>query len=175
MILNVNDDQYFETPDAQTVDQELRKLKPDQFAILALAEQDYIQTYHNDDDTYELEYRQGSSEQHFAIADHPASLQLVQETFQAFLNQSENWASAWEWEQIDFESDDFDDCPDGDFYLLNGIEYPKVRIGDERVTCLTETNRCLECDNPSGTFHLPGCEQEECPCCNAKLFDCNCD
>ena len=105
MILNRNDDEYFENPDEQKIRSVLADLPAEEFAILSRFDEVYVQVYHNEDNTYQLEFRNGSYDQHFGADPDLISLQDVQNAFAAFLGGADDWSQAWVWEKIDFDED----------------------------------------------------------------------
>ena len=105
MILNCNDDQFYETPDESVIRDVLAELPPDEFAILSRQGEDYIQVYHNDDGTFQLEFRAGSYDQHFGADPGAIALPDVQNAFAAYLSGEEDWSQRWQWEKIDFDED----------------------------------------------------------------------
>ncbi|MCA9804731.1 MAG: hypothetical protein KC777_22325 [Cyanobacteria bacterium HKST-UBA02] len=55
-------------------------------------------------------------------------------------------------------------------------EQPRRRIlfGSEEMTAGAKWEHCPDCLAPIGTFHHPGCDIEQCPCCNKQAISCNC-
>ena len=108
MILTCNDEDVFELPDAECLREKLSELDYDEFAVLQMTDQYYMQTYHNDDDSWALEYRAGSAEAHYFATNHNG-LEDVMTAFQLYLEKNEEWISKWTWELVDFEDDEFID------------------------------------------------------------------
>lgn len=103
MHLNVNDDRQYERPTLADFQRELASLPVDEFAILAAAEQFYIQTYHNADGTYALEYREGSADDHYEAVetiDDPGDLIRA---FALYYAGDPVWKSIWTWERLELE------------------------------------------------------------------------
>ncbi len=91
MQLNINDDHVLEMPDAVTVRSAIAKLMADQFAVLSLDDDHYIQVFYNDDGTYQLEYRDGSADNHFGTDPDDTTVDDVLNAFHAFLQQTDDW------------------------------------------------------------------------------------
>ncbi len=106
MHLNLNDDQLIEEPSEAEIRTALATLAVDAFAILSRAEEQYVQVYHNEDGSFQLEYRAGSYDQHFAAARSPA-LENVQDVFAAYAaaGQQDPWQDGWSWEKMEFDED----------------------------------------------------------------------
>ena len=75
-------------------------LELDTFAILYRAAADFIQTYYNDDGTYELEFRAGSYDKHFHATSEALTSGDILEAFAAFIADAPNWNRNWEWEIV---------------------------------------------------------------------------
>lgn len=174
MLLNINDDKQLRDPTPDDLATLLPQVGFDQFCILGRTDEEYIQFYHNDEDGFELEYRDGSHEQHFAEASGELSIDDVVDAFVGYLQHDERrWKSNHTWNRVefdaDFEGDDF--CT---HYLLNGREYHRIRVGREREPVAERGGVCLECEAGFGDYHAEGCLAEECPCCHGPLQACDC-
>jgi hypothetical protein len=101
-------------PTPEQVDQGLRALRfpDDTFAVLELRPSTYIQTATEDDGSFVVEYRDGSSDKHFRAA-RPMRLDDVIAAFQSYLRQDDQWRSRFEWERLDLESGDAPPAPPG--------------------------------------------------------------
>ena len=106
MIFNFNEEEFLELPAPETVQFKLSELDFEEFAILESGEERYIQVYRHEDDSYQLEYRAGSEEQHFESVNHNG-LSDVQEAFVRYLAELEDWHSKWTWQPVDFDDDNF--------------------------------------------------------------------
>jgi len=51
------------------------------------------------------------------------------------------------------------------------VERIKSRLATEEIRT---DHRCADCDVEVGEFHLPGCDIERCPCCEAQAISCGC-
>ena len=105
MILNHNDDNFYENPDEVVIHSVLSDLPRDEFAILSQQGEVYIQAYHNEDGTFQLEYRAGSYDKHFGADPNVITREDVQNAFTAFLNGNPEWFKPWSWERIEFDED----------------------------------------------------------------------
>lgn len=103
MQLNVNDDQHLNDPDVETILSALKDLEYDEFAILARADEQYIQTYYNDDGTYTLEYRAGSEDEHYGTDPEETTLKDVQDAFAAYFGGKPDWRNGFTWEKVEFD------------------------------------------------------------------------
>ena len=103
MILNVNEARFVENPDASVVRDAITSLKTDEFAVLSSADHFYIQTYRDDAGHFELEYREGSPTEHYAVAACDLAADDVARAFLAYLSGSATWNAQWQWERLDFE------------------------------------------------------------------------
>ncbi len=101
MQLNFNDDRHSEASDDATVRSAVARLAEDEFLILSRDDEHYIQVFHNDDGTYQLEYREGAADKHFATDPESTSRTDVEGAFLAFFQQGDDWQSPWMWEKLD--------------------------------------------------------------------------
>ena len=75
----------------------LRPDGPDRFAVLRREAQRYIQTYANDDGTFDVEYRDGDRSHHFK-SDQAISRDELKQLFVAYATQGDNsWRTALPW------------------------------------------------------------------------------
>jgi hypothetical protein len=91
MLLNVNDDRFFENPDQAAVVEAVETLERDQFAILSRADEDYVQAYHNEDGTFELQFRAGSYDRHYRATSESLRVHDIVEAFLAFMSARPEW------------------------------------------------------------------------------------
>ncbi|QEG38884.1 hypothetical protein [Roseimaritima ulvae] len=106
MHLNLNDDQTIEGPSETQIRESLATLEVDAFAILSRGDEQYVQVYHNEDGSFQLEYRAGSYDQHFAAAQPPA-IEDVQDAFVAYAaaDARDPWPASPSWEKMEFDAD----------------------------------------------------------------------
>ncbi len=175
MILSLNDDQFLENPDEATVVSAIRKLEIENFAILRRGDEDFVQTYYNDDGTFELEFRAGSDEEHYRATDETLTNEDVAKAFAAYLTGRSDWSRDWNWEKLEFDDDFQGDLTSENAYLINGEEYEKIAVGSERPAIDLIQDRCPGCAAAAGQYHEPGCDLEECPCCHEPICQCECD
>ncbi len=175
MLLNLNDDEFLENPDSSVVISTVKSLNVDTFAILSREEEDYIQTYHNEDGSYELEYRAGSYDKHFRATKEPMTRDDVVNAFAAYIDGKSNWSDAWEWEIVEFDEDFEGDLTYDNAYVLDGEEYKKIRVGEERKPIELSSGKCPSCLVGRGQCHERGCEFEECPRCHGPICGCDCE
>lgn len=203
MRLNINDSDYLESP----TDAEIRKcvedLGTDQFLVLGQKEGYFVQTYYHADGSYELEYRQGSADQHYKVDSAQITSADVCRAFGLFLSQSGDLATTWDWQLLSFGPDvrvvDEDARPDNDAlvqyhgvlmsadwpqeiedaqelqgYVMHGQSFDRVihSVAEEGIE---QDELCQECGVLNGQFHVPGCQQEDCPRCAGKLVECGCE
>ncbi len=68
-------------------------------------------------------------------------------------------------------------------YAIVGINYPRIRYGDEKRfgedwhdrVYAVKSHPCHDCNAFPGAFHVPGCDMEECPRCGHQSISCACD
>ena len=59
-------------------------------------------------------------------------------------------------------------------YVINGVETPRVRYGDEAEDWGADARRCHDCAAIKGQYHVPGCDVERCPVCGGQAIGCDC-
>ena len=198
MKLNINDDSAIELPTAAAIRTAIQKLPADQFIILEDDDQHYIQAFHNEDGSYQLELRAGSEHRHFAVDSKSTSAADVADAFLLFLERSEDLASRWDWSHLIFDDDDDDDggedqaeyngvmmaagwpqaiedAQDIDTISIMGAPYVRVRFGTEKHLPTSAAKVCGDCGVLPGQFHVPGCDIEECPRCGEPRLSCDCE
>lgn len=104
MDLNINDERKLTQTDGslteETMLQALQLLEVDEFAVLALEDQRYVQTFRESKSEYALEYREGSNDTHFGSSAHVA-LDVVEAAFAAYIGGDfDVWKSAVEWKLL---------------------------------------------------------------------------
>ncbi|MCC2669980.1 MAG: hypothetical protein K0Q72_2451 [Armatimonadetes bacterium] len=100
MTLNINDDQVIESPNLEAIVKALQNLDQEEFLILATAEEHYVQALLDSDDTYVLEYRDGSEDRHFGADPDAVKLADVCRAFELFLG-GQDLAPLLDWEKLD--------------------------------------------------------------------------
>lgn len=104
MDLNINDERKLRRADG-SLDEEamlesLKSLGVDEFAVLAKADQQYVQTFRESKDEFALEYRAGSNAAHFETSAFVAR-DVVEAAFLAFASGDfDTWKSAVEWRAL---------------------------------------------------------------------------
>jgi hypothetical protein len=174
MLLNLNDDESCQNPDESTVISAIEALALDTFAILSRADEDYVQTFHNEDGTYDLEFRAGSYDKHFRATSESLTNEDIAEAFSAYMTGQADWNSEWEWEKVEFDEDFAGELKFDNAYVLNGGEYEKIPLGSEQDPIDLKHKKCPECAVAAGEYHERGCELEECPCCHNPICECDC-
>lgn len=98
MRLKRYDDTVIVDPSMEEVFETVEALRPDGdlFAILSLADEIYIQTHINENELFDLEYREGSKDRHYT-ARYPVDRETVAEAFGSFLEQDNIWRTLVEW------------------------------------------------------------------------------
>lgn len=175
MLLNLNDDDFLENPNTSVVMAAVKALKIDTFAVLSREEEDYIQTYHNEDGSFELQYRAGSYDKHFRATNEPLTADAIAKAFAAYMDGKPNWSTSWDWEIVEFDEDFEGDLTYDNAYVLNGEAYAKIRVGDEQTPIDLSSGKCPGCHVGLGHYHDRGCELEECPRCHEPICGCDCE
>jgi hypothetical protein len=174
VLLILNDDDQVANPSVDQLRQRLPQIDIDEFCILSLDDERYIQCFHNDDDTYLLEYRDGSADKHFAVTSDSLLIQDIVEAFIGFLeNDSTRCQTNHAWKRVDFD-EDFEGDTFHTHYVINGKTFHRIRVGREREPVAAAGGVCLECDAKHGDFHVEACLAEECPFCHGPLQSCDC-
>jgi hypothetical protein len=72
------------------------------FAILSVSEYTYIQCAEHDERTgeFQLEYQDGSVDEHYRAADEPITLDRILTAFVKYLRKDESWRSDFDWEKM---------------------------------------------------------------------------
>ena len=64
-------------------------------------------------------------------------------------------------------------------YTIVGVDYPRIRYGDEKRFGPdwhdTVARQCHDCGTAPGAYHMPGCDMEECPRCGGQSISCDCE
>lgn len=193
MIFNVNDEKLLENPKADRVAKALRNLKEDDYAILSREDQEYVQTYRNEDGTFELEYRDGGDDRHFGLDAEKTTIKEVLEAFDAYLA-GKDLANLFPWESIDAAASEPEE---GDVEYngvvmdaawpahieaaqeitsieLSGTDFDRIPFGNESNIPTKQFSHCGDCAVMKGQLHVPDCKWEQCPKCKTKFYDCGC-
>ena len=174
-MLILNDDDQVSNPSVDELRQRLPQIGIDEFCILSLEEERYIQCFHNDDETYLLEYRDGSADKHFAATSEDLLIHDIVEAFVGYLeNDTDRWQTNHQWESVDFDKD-FEGDSFHTHYVINGKTLHRIRVGRERAPVAGTGGVCLECEAKFGDFHVEACLAEECPACHGPLQSCDCE
>ena len=100
MELIVNGEELEGLVSNRQIEESIRSLTGDgdSFAILARAEQEYIQTSGDPSHGFVLEYRDGSEDKHFSCSNFELSAEQVIRAFQSYLAADDKWKSELEWQ-----------------------------------------------------------------------------
>lgn len=196
MILNVNDERQIQIPTTADLEREIQSLQADQYLILSKDEEWYIQTYLNEDGSWDLEYRNGSADEHYA-ADGEINADIVASAFSAYVN-ADDFENSVLWLKLEMPEYDEDGLgedggalelgEDGELdwqkdidasqsmteLELKGSIFQRIPHGSESSHATEVFGNCDECNVLPGQFHVLGCEQEECPNCQGFLMECDC-
>ncbi len=201
MHLNINDSEHLESPSQSEVRQCVENLGADQFLVLGHGEGYFVQTYHNPDGSYELEYRQGAANQHYKLSSDRITTADVVNAFGLFLAHSGALATTWDWQPLILGPEvrvvdeaevpdalveyhgvlmsadwpqEIEDAQELTGYVMHGQAYNRVR--HSAADAIGEPGElCPECGVLKGQYHVPGCQQEDCPRCAGKLVECSCE
>ena len=105
MRLNINDTDHLDSPTESDIRKCIETLGVDQFVVLWQEEGFFVQSYHNADGTFELEYRQGSADQHYKVESNKITVADVVRGFCLFLAGSEELVSCCDWELLDLDAE----------------------------------------------------------------------
>jgi len=203
MRLNLNDSDYIHAPSETDLKRSVDELSVDQFVILSGQDGHFIQTYLNSDGTYQLEYRQGSSDQHFFVDSKSITVEDVAKAFVLFRQESSELNAAWHWQPLCLGSETPGVVDEGVIPAERRVEYHGITMSADWPQEIEEAqersqytmhgerwNRipqrslvrdgespglCSECGVLVAQFHVPGCGKEECPRCHDKLVECVCE
>jgi hypothetical protein len=194
MYLNINDSRLVENPTWEAVLEAVHQLGQEEYLILDRGGEFYVQTFRNDDDTWDLEYRQGSAEQHFAADAESTSIDHVSRAFEAFYNDSD-LSTLLNWELLDLDEVEPEEgeieydgmIMDADWpeaieaaqelksFSIAGVDYNRIPFGQEQNQPTEEMDNCGGCGVRNGQLHVPGCDIEQCPNCHEQLTSCACE
>lgn len=196
MILSMYDGREIQQPSQAELDSAIRSLEANQFIILSKDSEQYMQSYLNEDGTWDLEYRKGSADEHYA-ADGSIDADTVVSAFQSYASGDDFeslvlWfrlelpeydetdpALSDGWEGINLDDDldwqqDIDASQSMPELELKGAIYQRLPHGSETYHEAEVFSNCEECNVLPKQYHVLGCEQEECPLCSGLLMECNC-
>ena len=201
MQLNFNDDRVIISPVDSELEAAIRHLAKDEFLVLKDVEETYIQTYHNDDGTYQLEYRSGSAEEHFGVNPELITIDDVCRAFDLFASHSKELDSVVQWERMQLADDDWEEVGEEDdgnesmvefqgvmmpeswqAQIENAQKMPTVSMSNENLKRIPfgqeqrtfSSLNCGDCGVLASQFHVPGCDAEQCPKCGDQLISCDC-
>ena len=75
-----------------------------------------------------------------------------------------NWQEGWQ--------RDFKQAQAVTRFVINSQDYDRIRYGAEEEAL--KQPKCDDCGAPRGTFHLLGCDIEQCPRCGGQAISCDC-
>ena len=193
MKLNVDDTKLLNDPSRDVVLAVIDELEVDEFAILMRDDDHFVQTRCNDDETWSLEYREGSAEKHFGTNPEDTTRQNAREVFAAYFDGSDI-ASLLAWEFVDSSPTE----PEEGEVEYNGVimdaDWPaeieaaqniksisiayvlhkRIPFGQEKNMPTEGLANCGDCGSLPGQLHVPDCDVEQCPKCFEQLISCGC-
>lgn len=193
MYLNIYDNRFIDAPSREEVRDALQSLQEDQYVILNRGDNVYIQTYFNDDGTFQLEYRDGSADRHYAADPEAISVDDVSKAFDLFF-QGSDVSSLLTWKKIHVEPTaagegeveyngvvmdaawpaQIEAAQKIHSVSLAGTLYRRIPFGDETDMPTSLLDYCGNCGVLPGQWHVPDCEIEQCPRCRGQLLSCGC-
>ncbi len=174
MILQFYNGTSVSNPKPGFIRQCVADLGADEFLILTAGQERYLQTYLNPDGTFQLEYRDGDYDRHFAAVDTTLPAERISETFENYAAENSVWRDSLEWEKVDFEEDFEGDAAAEDAYEIGHELLAKIPVGSETRPSDGTDQKCAVCGSVTGSFHATGCGLEECPKCHDKITVCGC-
>ena len=201
MRLNINDTDHLDSPTESDIRKCIETLGVDQFVVLWQEEGFFVQSYHNADGTFELEYRQGSADQHYKVESNKITVADVVRAFCLFLAGSEELVSCCDWELLDLDAEvgavnedlesgagelveyhgvlmpadwpqEIEEAQELKTYVMHGQSFERVA---NTATAGGQGDQCQDCGVLVDQFHVPGCPQEQCPRCPDLLVECSCE
>lgn len=193
MELNVNDSRLLNEPTRDTVLAIISELGAGEFAILIRDDDYFVQTRCNDDETWSLEYRDGSAEKHFGADPENTTRENARTVFAAFFDGS-NIASLLPWGFADLSATEPEEgeveyngiIMDAEWpaqieaaqgitsVSIAGLLYERVPFGSERNMQTKGLANCGDCGTLPQQLHVPDCDVEQCPKCFQQWLSCNC-
>lgn len=101
MQLTINGQTHSENPSEDELNAAVANLGEEGFRILSSEDQRCIQTLHNEDGTYQPEYRGGSADRHVCVDPQPITIDDVTQAIVMYRNDSGSLAEKWNWEKLD--------------------------------------------------------------------------
>lgn len=193
MELNVNDSKLLDEPTRDIVLATIHELDVDEFAILIRDDDHFVQTRRNDDETWSLEYRDGSAEKHFGADPENTKRENACNVFAAFFDGSDI-ASLLPWEFVDSSATEPEEgeveyngiIMDADWpaqieaaqdiksVSIAGVLYERIPFGSEKNRQTKGLANCGDCGTLQEQLHVPDCDVEQCPKCFQHLLSCDC-
>lgn len=193
MELNVNDTSLRDDPARDDILTAIDKLDTEEFAILIRDDSHFVQTRCNDDETWSLEYRDGSPEKHFGTDPDETTRVDARDAFAAFFDGSDI-ASMLPWELVDSTPTEPGEgeveyngvIMDAEWpaqieaaqaiktISISGTLYKRISFGREKDMPTRGLPNCGDCGAVQGQLHVPDCDIEQCPKCFGQLVSCDC-
>lgn len=193
MYLNINDSRLVNAPSQQDVLNAIQSVEEEQFVILSRDENIYIQTYFNEDGTFQLEYRDGSEVRHYAVDPQTISVDGVCSAFSLFLEGGDvSSLLPWELTEVKPTEPGEGEVESNGVVMdagwpeqiaaaqkihsvsLNGMLYPRIPFGSESDMPTSSMSNCGDCGVLHGQLHVPECDLEQCPRCRGQMVSCDC-
>lgn len=108
MQLNHDDTSLTENPSRAKVLKTIAELSVEEFVILSRDDDHYVQTRCNDDQTWCLEYRDGSAERHFGTDPEATTREMASKAFSAYYD-GLDLAPLLSWQFVDTSPSELDD------------------------------------------------------------------
>ena len=105
MELNYNEETYLVDPSKEDIENIFEKLDPEEFIILDKDEDYYLQLYLHDDGALQIEYRDGSHNEHYELDESQLESSDVIVMFCKYAADDPAWKDMVKWKKMDMDEE----------------------------------------------------------------------